>query len=106
MSTPNMNAMVYLNLQLPEHELDWLSTTLLEKLNDHEHVWTHREHELGPNALPLTMFEKVTGRTHTVFVRILCSHERAERLLELLRCNRHPNGILWQMQGLFNQVTL
>lgn len=94
--------MVYLHFQLPEGELDWLLNALLPKMNPDEHLWVLHEQEHGDNARLHSAFEKVTGRAKTAAVRLLCSPERAQSLLNNLRSVRKPEGVRWQIQPLLD----
>lgn len=92
--------MVYLNFQLPERELDWLLNCLLPKMNPSEHLWVSPEQEHGDNAQLDSALEKVTGRSNTAAVRLLCSADRANGLLAELNNIRRPEAVRWQMQAL------
>lgn len=93
---------VYLNFQLPERELDWLLGALLPQLNPQEHVWALHEQEYGDNAQLASTLEKVTGRSKTAAVRLLCTAERADLLLKSMAAQRRPEGIRWQIQPLLS----
>ena len=100
MNINNTQHLVYLNLQLPVRELDWLLAALMALLADDERLWVSQESEYGSKAQLHSSFEKVVGRARTVSMRLLCSAPRSRQILEGLMAKDKPMGIQWQIQPL------
>ena len=100
MNTDNTQNLVYLNVQLPVREMDWVLAALQALLADDERLWVSQESEYGSKAQLYSSFEKVVGRARTVSMRLLCSVPRSRQILEGLMVKDKPMGIQWQIQPL------
>lgn len=100
MSTDSTQNLVYLNIQLPVREQDWVLAALLALMAENERLWVCQQSEYGSMAQLYSSFEKVVGRARTVSMRLLCSASRSRQILEGLMLKDKPMGIQWQIQPL------
>lgn len=91
---------VYLFIQMPAAQMDWLCENLAGDLKGDERMWLTMTQEVGPNAKLATPWEKVTGHAKTGECKILCSAERAQQLVTQLQSEPRLPSWDWQIQSL------